>query len=451
MAGRRGLLVQGKRNPVREMMVDFDDAPRIFTRLLIESLGREEACTGRIVRDFYGRLNFVTPRPEDGRFDRLREAAVQRLGAYGQPTAQLITSLSDDETGFRDLVAERSIGVSVEGLPQLRMVDRRLAGDEWLTRPAQIASVPSRLLFYSIKGGVGRSTALAVAAADLATPGLNVLALDLDLEAPGLGALRLPSENMPKYGAIDWFAAVAAGADAESLIPELSGASPFTSSRAVVDVVPAAGRDPGAYLSKLARAYTPGSVGQRYGNLNFSRKADALIEQLISLQRYDVVLIDARAGLHETSGGLIFGLGTRTLLFGIDTSQTFDDFGILFSTFAQAFDPALEGEDLRNALKMVHAKAPRDEKDRRPFRERSWGIWSEHLYDDVEPAMELSRDVFVFDLNDESAPHYPLEIIGDDSYARFDPRTETFPLSVDAYKPVFGNFLAGVAVILGFA
>ena len=65
--------------------------------------------------------------------------------------------------------------------------------------------------------------------------------------------------------------------------------------------------------------------------------------------------------------------------------------------------------------------------------------------------MELSRDVFVFDLNDESAPHYPLEIIGDDSYARFDPRTETFPLSVDAYKPVFGNFLAGVAVILGFA
>src|SRR6516164_8522501 len=121
MAGRRGLLVQGKRNPVREMMVDFDDAPRIFTRLLIESLGREEACTGRIVRDFYGRLNFVTPRPEDGRFDRLREAAVQRLGAYGQPTAQLITSLSDDETGFRDLVAERSIGVSVEDLPHLRL------------------------------------------------------------------------------------------------------------------------------------------------------------------------------------------------------------------------------------------------------------------------------------------------------------------------------------------
>src|ERR1019366_2104298 len=215
----------------------------------------------------------------------------------------------------------------------------------------------------SVKGGVGRSTALAITSADLAARGCNVLVLDLDLEAPGLGALLLSPEDVPKFGVTDWFAAVAAGADAESLISDMTGLSPFTSARAVVDVVAAAGRDPGAYLSKLARAYTPGSAGEQYLGFSFPKKADALLAQLASHQRYDAVLIDARAGLHETSGGLVLGLGAKALLFGVDTSQTFDDFRLLFNAFTQAFDPAIGGEDLRYAFKMVHAKAPRDEKD----------------------------------------------------------------------------------------
>jgi hypothetical protein len=429
-------------------MIDFDDAPRAFSKLLIEALGAEAACDGRILRDIYGRLSFVTPRPRDPRFDELQRAAARMLGPYGEPKAQLVVSLSDDKLGFRDLLTETSIGVPVEGQPGLRMIDRRLAGDDWLMRPTRLASNPSRLLFYSVKGGVGRSTALAVAAADLAAQGCNVLVLDLDLEAPGLGTLLLSPDDIPKYGVTDWFAAVAAGADADSLVADMTGPSPFTASKAVVDVVPAAGREPGAYLSKLARAYMPGTAGEQYVAFSFPKKADALITQLASRRRYDAVLVDARAGLHETSGGLILGLGAKALFFGVDTSQTFDDFGLLFAAFSQAFDPAIGGEDLRSAFKMVHGKAPRDEKDRRLFRERSWGIWSDYLYDDVDPSTELLGDAFVFDLGDEDAPHYPLEIIGDESYARFDPRTETYPLSASAYRLVFGNFLAGVRGML---
>ena len=261
----------------------------------------------------------------------------------------------------------------------------------------------------------------------------------------------LRPEDIPKFGIVDWFAAAAAGADVELLISDITGPSSFTSARAVVDVVPAAGRVAGAYLSKLARAYTPGSAGKNYAGFAFPRKVDFLLRQLTSRQRYDIVLIDARAGLHETSGGLILGLGAKALLFGVDASQTFDDFRLLFSAFNQAFDPALHGADLRSAFKMVHAKAPRDEKDRRRFRERSWEIWSETLYDDVDPAMELSGDLFVFDIGDEDAPHFPLEIIGDDLYARFDPRMENYSLSAVAYEPVFGTFLVGTRALVGLA
>ncbi|HVC59227.1 MAG TPA: hypothetical protein VND19_02540 [Acetobacteraceae bacterium] len=430
-------------------MIGFDDAPVAFSKLLIEILGPDVARDGRILRDIYGRLSFITSCARVDACDKLQQQATQMLGAWGGPTTQLVVSLSDDEDGFQELLKETTIGVSVTGQPELRMIDRRLAGDEWLMRPVPLVSNPTRLIFYSVKGGVGRSTALAIAAAEFAARGYNVLVLDLDLEAPGLGALLLPPEDIPTFGVTDWFAAVAAGADAESLIPHMTGPSPFTSARAIVDVVPAAGRDPGAYLSKLARAYTPGSAGKQYHGFSFPRKADALLTQLASRQRYDVVLVDARAGLHETSGGLVLGLGARALLFGIDTSQTFDDFRLLLNAFAQAFDPAVGGEDLRSAFKMVHAKAPKDDKDRRLFRERSWEIWSDFLYDDVDPTTESSGDAFVFDLGDEDAPHYPLEIIGDESYARFDPRTETYPLSAEAYGPVFGSFLAGVRMMAG--
>ena len=117
--------------------------------------------------------------------------------------------------------------------------------------------------------------------------------------------------------------------------------------------------------------------------------------------------------------------------------------------FGQAFDPALGGEDLRDAFKMVHAKAPRDDRDQQPFREHCWEIWSETLYDNLEPDTASADGAFVFDLGDDDAPHYPLEIIGDESYARFNPRSQDYPLSTVAYEPVFGRFLAGVRAMLG--
>jgi hypothetical protein len=357
-------------------------------------------------------------------------------------------SLSDEESAFSEFANEPSISVPVEGQCEFRMIDRRVAGGEWLMRPARLASGPRRLIFHSVKGGVGRSTALAITAADLASRGYNVLVIDMDLEGPGQGTLLLSPDEMPTFGVVDWFAAVAAGADATALIPDMVGPSPFTSSAAVVDVVPAAGRNPGAYISKLARAYMPGSAGTEYAGFGFLKKVQALIEQLLARRSYDAVLIDARAGLHETSGALLLGLGGQTLLFGADTDQTFEDFEVMFHAFAQALDPKISDEDFRATFKMVHAKAPRDEKDRQPFREKSWGLWSDILYDDIEPGSGSLADAFVFDLGNDGAPHYPLEIIGDESYMRFNPRTQTYAMSADAYAPIFGGFLGGVREML---
>ncbi|HEY9802490.1 MAG TPA: AAA family ATPase [Leptolyngbyaceae cyanobacterium] len=64
--------------------------------------------------------------------------------------------------------------------------------------------IPRTVTFYSFKGGVGRTTALTHVAWILAMRGRKVVAVDLDLEAPGLStAFNLKPQ--PKYGIVDYF------------------------------------------------------------------------------------------------------------------------------------------------------------------------------------------------------------------------------------------------------
>jgi hypothetical protein len=81
----------------------------------------------------------------------------------------------------------------------------------WAANPQnQSSSLPSEthspktVTFYSFKGGVGRTTALTHVAWILALRGRKVVAVDLDLEAPGLStALQLTPQ--PDYGIVDYF------------------------------------------------------------------------------------------------------------------------------------------------------------------------------------------------------------------------------------------------------
>lgn len=77
-----------------------------------------------------------------------------------------------DAKDLKVFLAEPSVAIELETGVAIRLIDRRLAGQDWLMRAVKLADKPRRLVFYSIKGGVGRSTALAITAADLAARGL---------------------------------------------------------------------------------------------------------------------------------------------------------------------------------------------------------------------------------------------------------------------------------------
>ena len=428
--------------------VTFDNAAVEFARWIEGKLGREAAGNSRLIRDIYGQLCLMTAKDNAERLAADLESVRARLGAYAVPGEGLVAGVAEAE--LQDFLREPSLAIAADS--PVRLIDRRVAGGEWLMRPVELVKQPQRLVFHSVKGGVGRSTALAIATAHLAARGLNLLVLDLDLEAPGIGSTLLRADDMPDFGAVDWFAAFAAGAVSDEMLVDMISPSPFTSNRSVADVVPAPGRAPGAYLSKLARAYIPGSVSAAFAGFSFAQKADLLINKLCERREYDVVLIDARAGLHETSGSLLLGLGGKVLLFATASEQSFDDFTILFDSLRSAFDPEVGGADIRGAFKMVHAKAPPQENTLLQFRQKSWDLWRESLYDETPSATAGSPEpealAFTFDVGDDDAPHFPLEIRADETYARFDPRADKSFLTAERYLPAFGPFLAGIEQIL---
>lgn len=72
--------------------------------------------------------------------------------------------------------------------------------------------------FYSFKGGVGRTLALANCAVQLAKSGKKVLVVDFDLEAPGLGTMKPFSDASEREGLVDF---IHAYLDTES-VPDVS-------------------------------------------------------------------------------------------------------------------------------------------------------------------------------------------------------------------------------------
>jgi cellulose biosynthesis protein BcsQ len=170
------------------------------------------------------------------------------------------------------------------------------------------------LTFYSYKGGTGRTMALANVAWILAANGRRVLAVDWDLESPGLHRYFHPFLTDKKLrssrGVIDLirdFASAAVDpnatfasdeewyrryADVEREAVSLAWRFPDFG---VIDLLPAGQQDP-SYSSAVSTFDWPAF----YERLNGGIFLQALRDNM--RQHYDYVLIDSRTGLSDTAG-----------------------------------------------------------------------------------------------------------------------------------------------------
>jgi cellulose biosynthesis protein BcsQ len=154
--------------------------------------------------------------------------------------------------------------------------------------------IPRTITFYSFKGGVGRTTALTHVAWILAMRGRKVVAVDLDLEAPGLStAFRL--DPSPEFGIVDYFyerSYQPEGVEPNVLITKIFGEVTIPDATGRLFIVPA-GALTLDYISKVddLRAATVLDNGETLWSV-FKREIQ---EQL----NPDIILVDSRTGINE--------------------------------------------------------------------------------------------------------------------------------------------------------
>lgn len=190
---------------------------------------------------------------------------------------------------------------------------------------------PLVVTFYSLRGGVGRSTALAHTARLLAAERKKVLCVDMDLEAPGLTALFGCENELGTLGVVRLLLDLDQGAD-----PDLAKHLIRITEEYDLYLLPAGEVDPN--YARLVRFLDPNAwYREEYNPLR------ALMRKLRKGLPFtpDTILVDARTGITPMSGPMLFELadiaivnffphpqarrGTELLVRGLLSSTTYRD------------------------------------------------------------------------------------------------------------------------------
>jgi cellulose biosynthesis protein BcsQ len=244
--------------------------------------------------------------------------------------------------------------------------------------------------FYSYKGGVGRSMALANVGVLLATAGKRVLLVDWDLEAPGLeayfsGAAKLVGDPATAAGIVDLLEAHAEGGTPDwregLLHAEFFGQS--------LDILSAGRRSEGYRRRVQQLDWVSLYEEHRIGNF---------VNQLRNEWRdvYDVVLIDSRTGITDIGDICTVLLPDVVVLLFVTNYQNING---IRDMMARAVRARSKLPIHRSKLLGVPVPA-RDERDREYQKSVEWqqtfarefgDLYREWLPKDVQPADALNK------------------------------------------------------------
>ncbi|MFD5110145.1 KGGVGR-motif variant AAA ATPase [Streptomyces cinereoruber] len=383
--------------------VRFDEA-RQHAFLMARTVA-EQGFDTLLVRDTLGRFSLIVDDAGKSGVEGLQGAwereAEQRLGPYRSDQAVLLTSEMFSAGALLNsprATADESFNTRSPG--SVRFLDNTVVGEDWarVSDPVEVSGDGGRAhrtALYGFKGGVGRTTAMAMLARRLADRGHAVLVVDLDLESPGAGPL-LMGRDLPPHGLVDHLVESGLG-NADGL--DLVVRSPYKPPRATEGqtgefgelwVAPARGQGtedtPYSYVDKLNRVYTDTADATFAERLEQAVRAceDAVERVSDTGRRPDVVLLDSRAGIHDVAAVAISRLCDLALLFGSDNEQTWAGYGDLFTAWQSSGQAARIRERLRMVASMVPDSVHHTmETYLERFRGRAHECF-EVLYDEVE-------------------------------------------------------------------
>jgi len=402
-----------------------------------------------LVRDWQGRIHIGVPGSKN--FDKLPDLSRQALRDARKALSDSASVLLFEPDGFvysdelfdADALWGSSDKVLWDELGPLPVywIERQAREKIWSQSPPEtVAPHPLRLVFFGIKGGVGRSSALLASAYHFLAQGKKVLVLDADFESPGVSATLLADELRPDFGLLDWFALDALRPDlAHELILskrviERSGLDQKISSAGTVWVAPSFGRLTQDYVGKLGRLY------QDVAEQGYVQRFRRLLTNLERELQPDVVLLDSRAGVDDTAAVALTQLDAHGLLFATHGRATWAAYGHLFTHWQNFAHLRAGGEDFRSRLHMISALTPVDAAYDRLFSDASYSLFLDHLYESLTEN-QMEGEGFNYAADDPDAPHRPWRVRWDEVLRQFDPIQNGAQLDAAVFDKAFGELI----------
>ncbi len=266
---------------------------------------------------------------------------------------------------------------------------------------------PSIIVFYSFKGGVGRSTALASFAIQRARMGERVTVIDFDLDAPGVGLLLAADERgtIAPWGTIDYLLECPYGNIDLRDYYHACRRENITKEGEIL-VIPAAGQMNQDYLDKLSRIDF-----ETAPNREQSHPLLTLIDQIRRDLKPDWLLLDGRAGLSDAAGLLLSGLAHLYVLFGTSSEQSWQGLRLVLKRLGA---DQIQSNNMQRDCLIVQAMIPKDRdvslRAKRKFSDRARDEFTDWYYS-VDPEDPTEDKLwYVRDMEDEEALWVPIPI-----------------------------------------
>lgn len=331
-------------------MIAFNDIPDMAVQCVCLWGKKTLLAEVTLIRDVYGKVSFLmdnTQAVSDSDKQDFISILHQNLGIYFSGKIYW-KKLSHNQRNIQireeiivNLIENERIEWTIAEGITFYISERAIAKKAWIYRNGNQESVwpyeeavleggTKVVTFYSFKGGMGRTTALAAVAMLLVKQGKNVMMVDTDIEAPGLATLFFNEEVITK-GVLDYLIEYGVNPEVHitDYVLDVTEPSLLDEASGQLYVMPA-GKVDKNYLQKLARIdYQDNKNGYLKETL------DKLLMDIKDNYSVDYILLDARAGFHDMGGIAVIQIPHGVVLFGNDSRQSWDGITQVLRTIAE--------------------------------------------------------------------------------------------------------------------